>query len=390
MKTPLREPYENGIHRPTLAEVAALAGVSSATASQVLNNRSNCWASDVTRKRISDAAGKLGYRPNIAARGLRHGRTHILGLVTTGLFIGSRRSRINGFEDAAAEAGYGVMVNLHMNSPAEEDEYIRRQIDRQVDGLVVYPSETGEHRELRRLTAQGFPVVTFDGAGRLDFPCDDVSPDFEKAGQMQADHLLASGRRRVCIASTTPSAWINQIRDQSVERTLAAKGAPAPLHMRVPYSAAEELPPVEALEESIREFVIGNAGRFDGVVAFDSIAVTVIRILLEQGMRVPDDVAVISAGNTILSSFSILPLTAVDTRDEQVGRRAFDLIMERIEGSAGRQVHQVRVEPELVVRESTLACADGWQVRLHNRAASLQSLSPEDRHAVESGTGRVA
>lgn len=380
----------NGIRRVTLAEVAALAAVSQATASQVLNNRENCWASEATRKRVFDAADKLGYRPNIAARGLRHGQTRVMGLVTTGLFIGVRRSRINGFEDAAAAAGYGVMVNLHMNSPEEEDEYIRRQIDRQVDGLAIYPSETGTHKELRRLAAQGFPVVTFDGAGRLDFPCDDVSPDYEQAGQLQAEHILKLGRRRICIASTQPSAWINRIRDAAVERTMREAGAEAPVYLQVPYSAAEELPPVEAIEEPVREFVIRHAGRFDAVVAFDSIAVTVIRILLEQGVRVPDDVAVISAGNTILSSFSILPLTGVDIRNEQIGRQAFGLMMERRGEHPREQVRHVIVQPELVVRESTVTCPDGWEVQLRSRVRGTADAGREDGTGVaDSGGART-
>jgi hypothetical protein len=90
------------LRRITLADVAKQAGVSRVAVCEVLNNRPNCWASEATRQRIRDAAEALEYRPNLAARALRMGRTQVIGLVSPGFFTYSPYSRADGLTEAAA------------------------------------------------------------------------------------------------------------------------------------------------------------------------------------------------------------------------------------------------------------------------------------------------
>lgn len=347
--------------RTTLAQVAARAGVNPATASQVLNGRKNCWASEATRRRIREAARALGYRPNLAARSLRSGRTMTVGLITTALWLGSARNRINGLDEAAGRAGYAVMMTFNANSPEVEDKLIRRHLDRGVDGLVIYSAETGEHTELRRLVERGFPVVTLDGADRLDFECDDVSPDYLATGRLQARHLLDCGRRRVCIGNATPAARINDIREEGVRRALADAGAPAPTRMNIVRPGEHEIPPAEVVYGPVRDYVAAHLGEFDAVVAYDSIAALTARALLELGARIPEDVAIVGAGNSVLASYGVFPLTTVETADLWIGQQALDLLLERI-GETDRTdgFRRIRSQPRLIVRESTVAqsCQD--------------------------------
>ena len=325
-------PISTVLRRTTLADVAQKARVHSATASQVLNHRENCWASEATKQRIRRAAEILGYRPNLAARALRSGRTHVIGFVATGFSVGFSHSRADGLTTAAAKSDYTVTLSAHPNDSESEDFLILRLLDRDVDGLAVYPVDRGPHHELRNLAAAGFPVVTFDGAARLDFECDDVSADYAEVGRLQARHLLRIGRRRICLANTIPEAGVNVLRESSVRQELARAGAPPPLEMRVHYFLGDELMEAERLVPQIRAFLRKHRGNFDAVVGFDSMASLVIRVLQELGLRVPEDVAVAGAGDSMLATYGVVPLTSVSTHDDVAGARAFDLLMDRILG----------------------------------------------------------
>ena len=353
-RNPVRKPPAPAdAERITLAHVARKAGVSLPTVSKVLNDRPNCWASEETRRRIREAADALGYRPNLSARALRSGRSHVIGFVSPGFQAGSAHTRPGGLTDAAEKQHYTVILSSHPNDSDAEDRVIRRLLDRAVDGLVVYPVDPGPHQELRTLVARGFPVVTFEGANLLDFECDDVSVDHRAVGRLQARHLLEIGRRRVCIAKALPEARINTIRDDGIREELAAAVAPTPVVMTIHRPDKGEITDPEEAYAGIREFVREHAGTFDAVSSYDSIAALVIRALLERGLRIPDDVAVIGAGDGPIASYGAIPLTSISTQDDWAGTKAFELVMARIQGRAGPRFRRLVSTAKLVVRQST-------------------------------------
>ena len=102
--------------------------------------------------------------------------------------------------------------------------------------------------------------------------------------------------------------------------------------MRVHYFLGDELMEAERLVPQIRAFLRKHRGNFDAVVGFDSMASLVIRVLQELGLRVPEDVAVAGAGDSMLATYGVVPLTSVSTHDDVAGARAFDLLMDRILG----------------------------------------------------------
>lgn len=357
-KSPMEKTAEAGrVRRVTLADVAGKAGVSRVAVCEVLNDRPNCWASEATRRRIRQAAEELGYRPNLAARALRSGRTQVIGFISPGFGIGSSHSRAGGLTDAAAKSDYTVTVSSHPNDPESEDRVIRRLLDRGVDGLAIYPVDTGSHAELRRLVQSGFPVVTFDGANLLDFECDDVSIDIEAVGRLQARHLLQLGRRRVCLANTIPEARINTIREAAIRDELERAGAPAPLEMRLSRPATGEFAEADPMEAPLRAFLVKHRGAIDGIIGFDAMVSLAIRVLQKQAVRVPEDVVAVGSGNSILASYGIMPMTSVSTADDEAGAQAFGLLMDRIEGRANGSFRRLTSRAKLIVRESTQECA---------------------------------
>ncbi len=344
------------IRRVTLADVAQRANVSRVAVSEVLNERPNCWASEATRERIRQAAHELGYRPNLAARALRLGRTQVIGLVTPGFLAMSPHSRSDGLVAAAGKSDYTVAVSVTTNDAASEDRVIQRLLDRGIDGLVIYPVDQGPHAELRRLVKAGFPVVTFEGANVLDFETDDVSVDCDRVGRWQVRHLLELGRRRICLANMAKvgrMASVSAIREAAIRDELAQAGAPPPIEMRLRGSAAREFEDAEKLEGPMRIFIDAHRARFDGLIGNDPMASLAVRLLRELGRKVPDDVAVIGGGTTVLATFGETPLTSVNAQNDVAGIQAFDLLQERIEGRATPPFRHPINPVQLNVRAST-------------------------------------
>ena len=339
--------------RITLAEVARHAGVHAATASQILNDRSNCWASEVTRQRVFDAARQLGYRPNLSARALRLGRSRVIGLVSPGFGVGFSNTRAAGLTEAATKADYTVALSSHPNDSVSEDKVIRRLIDNGVDGLAIYPVDSEPHAELRRLVDNGFPVVTFDGRSLLNFECDDISVDYEAIGRMQARHLLALGCKRICLANTIPEARITAIRERAVRDEIAGAGLLPPLEMRLPGCATREFVEAGTLASPMRAFLEKHGAEIAGVIGNDQASTLAVQFLRQMGLRVPGDVEVIGSGTTMLATYGEIPLTSVTAATESAGVQAFELLVSRIEGCAGNRFRRLTTPAELYVRKST-------------------------------------
>jgi LacI family transcriptional regulator len=341
--------------RVTLADVAARTHVSLATVSQVLNGHPSCWASAETRKRVLSAVEELGYRPNLSARALRSGETLTIGMIATALGLGSAHNRLAGAEEAAGKEGYALMLGCHPDTSESEDLRIRALMDRGVDGLLVYPSEHGPHAELRKLAESGFPLVTFDGAALLDFECDDICHDYAGVGRTQVQHLVETGRRRLCLITPSPSGRSNHLREQGALAAISAAGLPAPLILTLPQAAAGKSPDLAEMEGAIHDFLLARQGQFDALLGNDALAALAMRAALKLGLSVPGSAAVMGSGNSIIGEYNTLPISTVTTHDDIQGAEAFRLLLTRMKDRAARPpCQQIRKPGTLLPRASTL------------------------------------
>lgn len=160
------------------------------------------------------------------------------------------------------------------------------------------------------------------------------------------------GRRKICILTTTPSALINDIREEGVRRELKKNGLQPSLTFNIKYADDKEEQSSEILYPQIAEFIKIHKGEFDSIVAFDAMAA---RAVLQNNLRIPEDIAIVGAGNGILSSKGILPMTSIDTSDEWIGMKAFELVTNRIDGKLEKgKYERVVSASNLIVRESTV------------------------------------
>lgn len=351
--------------RPTLAVIARQSGFAVSTVSAILNNHANCWASTDTRKRVTQVARELGYRPNLVARSLQGGRTWTLGVVTAALNIEITSEKIQIFEALARDAGYTTMIAFAPNGQPEiENRVITRMLDRNIDGLVIYPTEHGPHELLQTVMQRDIPIVTIDGHGRIDLPCDDVSMDYETAGRMQAQYLIETGHRRLVQVNTLPSCYTKDALQRGFVNAVVEAGLPRPLvwEIEIPHDAGNKM--LDSTWMALADRIKAHRGQFDGVASYDLVAAGVMRAAYELNIRVPDEFSVIGMDNVTSATNGQIPLTTLAQPVKALGEAIHRLIQLRIDQkyAAGDSekprakaspIEKLLLPPELIVRRST-------------------------------------
>jgi DNA-binding LacI/PurR family transcriptional regulator len=332
---------------PSMADVAARAGVSHQTVSRVLN--AHAYVRPETRARVQAAIEELGYRPNRAARALATSRTKTVGvLVTNATFFGPA-STVFAIEAAARAEGYFVSIG---SLPAYDPETVRAALDQLIDQgvegiLVVVPQR--EVMELVDLVAPITPVVAV--AARSDIPVGSriryVEVDQAHGGALATRHLIDLGHRRI-VHVAGPAGWYDaDERAGAFTRTMQHAGLEPRLIPAGGWSAAAGYDVGRVLAEEV------TAGGPTAVFAAnDTLAMGLLRAFWEAGLRVPDDVSLVGFDDIDGSEFLVPSLTTVRQPFDEIGRAATHALL-------GAEAHAAQVAvvipPTLVVRDSTAA-----------------------------------
>ena len=312
--------------RVTLADVAQLAGLSTSAASMILNGRPDTRLSQAAHDRVNAAAQALGYRPNVAARGLRTAKTLTIGfisdLVATTRFASGL---IKGALEAAESAGHVVLVLETGGDPEREAEAIAAVLDRQVDGIIF---ATMRARELFVPTIPSATSVVMLNATNARFPRS-VLPDEESGGRTAVDLLVAAGHHGgIALIGQNDDVERDLFRSATVARRVAGiRGAMA--HHGLEFLAEESIwlwEPDEgytATADLLR--------RHPDVTALlcmnDRLAFGAYQALSDAGLSVPDDVSVVSFDNDELAAYLRPGLTTIALPHEAMGRRAVELLL---------------------------------------------------------------
>lgn len=333
-----------GERRPVVMEdVAELAGVSAMTVSRVLNSPEK--VRPATRARVVAAMKELDYRPNLAARVLVTGRSGVLGVVSFDTTLYGPASTLYGIERAAREHGYLIsIVSLSALNRKTIGEGIDRLRGQNVDGIIIVAPHESAAEGLRDLPPD-LALVVVGAADDLPFPLASVD-QFDGAARA-VRHLLSLGHETVRHLSGPPD-WVDaHARVAGWRAALAAEGREAPDAFVGDWSAQSgyRLGQRIARDRSVTAVFAAN----------DAMALGLLRALREAGRDVPGDVSVVGFDDVPESPYFSPPLTTVRQNFDEVGQRAFRLVLDRmnvpdLDYSRERRV----VEPELVVRESTV------------------------------------
>lgn len=310
--------------RPTLADVARLSGMSTTAVSLILNDRPGSRLSKDAAERVRSAAAQLDYRPNPAAQSLRLGKTRSLGFISDEVTVTRFASAmIRGVLGVAREHDHTVLITETTGDAGGIDDAMKTLLDRRVDGIVVGLMSA----RLIDVPAppHNVPVVIVNGASPDALP--NVLPDEPTAGRVVATALLEAGHRRIGLLGDIPrltgdlrqSVSIGP-RFAAVRNTLIDAGL-TPLEVDIDewnpdagYRAAMALLPEHP---ELTAVVAGN----------DGMAFGIYQALTTLGLRVPQDVSVISFDDEELASFLRPGLTTARLPYEQMARRGMEMLL---------------------------------------------------------------
>jgi LacI family transcriptional regulator, galactose operon repressor len=327
----------------TMLDIAKDLNVSVVTVSKVLSNKGNISAA--TRERVLQRAKELNYQKNWIASSLVTRRTFTIGLLLpdfTHPFFGEIAKAV---AEAVRPQGYHVIISYFEEDPVLERTEAESLLARQVDGLVVASAQPPEETALfHSIRNRKVPFIL------IDRPMDDVRSSFVGVdnvaiGKLATNHLLQQGCRRIAhlrgpgvgIAARRLEGYCN-----ALERN---KLTP----FRVIDAGYDDYTGHEAMRKLLQENPLP-----DGVFCYnDPVAIGAMQAILEAGLRVPHDIAVVGAGNVHYSGVLAVPLTTVDQGTREIGTRAAELLLEQIDSKKALRPKKVLITPRLVVREST-------------------------------------
>ncbi|WP_062289600.1 LacI family DNA-binding transcriptional regulator [Demequina phytophila] len=329
----------------SVKEVAALAGVSVGTVSNVLNRPEHVKPDTI--RRVQDAIDELGYVPNSAARQLREGRSRSLALVVLDVANPFFTDVARGAEARAAEDGLTLFLANSDDSTDREALHLDVFAQQRVGGVLVSP--VGEDlSRLETMRGHGIPVVLVDReAGESAFSS--VSVDDKAGGALAARHLLETGRRH--LAFVGGPLRIRQVADRFEGASSVVAGEPdATLRL----FGTDEMTLNEGRRVGEALVPLIKDGRVDGIVAAnDLLAIGIQRALLfaDEPVRMPEDVGLVGYDDIAFAASAVVPISSVRQPSALIGSTAVELILEAGDGVAPRQVV---FEPDLVVRASTV------------------------------------
>lgn len=338
----------HGERRRSIRDVADRAGVSIGTVSNVLNNPG--LVSRRTRIRVADAIEDLGFVRNESARQLRAGKSRTLGLVVLDVANPFFTDVARGVEELAGKNGAAVLLCNSDDDAGKEAHYLDLLEQQRVQGILITPVEGGESR-LQGLRDRGTPVVLLDrGATRTD-QCSVAVDDF-LGGQLALNHLITEGHRQIAFIGGPLS--IQQVRDRLAGARQAAADAAAAVVVTV--LLTESLNVTSGCIAGRSLLKLSNSQKPSAVFcANDLLAMGVLQEMTRNGIRVPEELAIVGYDDIEFAAAAAVPLSSVRQPRHELGRAAVELLLEEASAAAEHRHQQLIFSPSLVVRESSLA-----------------------------------
>jgi LacI family transcriptional regulator len=328
----------------TISDVAKRAGVSTMTVSRVINRSG--YISQETEERVNKAISELGFVPNALARSLRFKQTKTIALVLTDITNPFFTTLARGVEDAASENGFTVMFSNTDESPDEEAALLTTLLQKQVDGVLLVPAGSSKEPVVY-LQERSIPVVVLDR--RVPGVCVDiVRCDSIPGAYAITRHLIDLGHRRIAMLSGPLGISTSADRAQGFRQAMEEAGIeiePQWLHygqftQGSGYSLAQTL-----LPRSPRPTAIFAGNNFIAVGAYTA--------LREAGLRVPEDISLVTFDD-LSSKFVLEPfLTTVDQPAYDMGYQAMKRLLECMSSDPPSQPQELLLPTRLIIRGSS-------------------------------------
>lgn len=329
----------------TIADVAKHANVSKSTVSQYLNKRYD-YMGEQTKKRIEQAIKELGYQPNIVARSLKQKSTSTIGVVVANILHAFSTHVIRAIEDFCNEQDFHIIVCNADDDPVKEKKYIEMLRAKQVDGMIIFP--TDRNIDLyQKMLKESYPVVFVDRTVP-QLPISSIMLNNEKAVKLAIDHFISNGYERMAIMTTS---IIRNVTPR-IERINGYRKALTDLDIEVneEYIKARE---VNQLQNGLKE-MLSLAKPPQAILAGNDLTLMeILKYVKENQLKIPEDLALIGIDDLSFASFYSPALTTISQPTMEMGQKAAELLLTKIRNqNFHEEDHIYRFEPRLLIRDS--------------------------------------
>ncbi|WP_066628054.1 LacI family DNA-binding transcriptional regulator [Labilibacter marinus] len=338
-------------HQVTIKDIAKILGISASTVSRALKDHPDI--SPKTKKMVQAFAAKVHYRPNALALNLRRSKTNTIGIIIPEIVHHFFSSVLAGIDKVAYAAGYNVMICQSNEDYDREVSDAQALLDNRVDGILMSLSKTTTNFDhINGLIDNGVPVVFFDRAPE-GISADRVVIDDYVGAKIATHHLISIGCKKILHLAGPQHLAIGKRRKEGYESALNEIGI--------------DFNPDYLIKCDTRDEVFANAGKIltmaneiDGIFAVnDSTAIAAMQVLMKNGIKIPDHIAVIGFGDGPNATIAYPPLSTVEQKGIEMGKEAIQLLINQIENEEETYTPQTKVlTPVLRIRESTAKFKD--------------------------------
>lgn len=329
--------------RASSEDVAKRAGVSRATVSAYLNGTK--FVSSELGKRIDRAIKKLNYFPDPLARALKMKDARTIGLIIPVMsrFFTPLMKALN---DIAYQKGYGFLVCSSEEDEAREREALEMLYAKRISGILLAPCSIENETLIRQILESGTPVVQVNR--RIEgLDIDSVVSDNFRAAYSVTEHLIKRDRRNIALLGHDSRTLAGSQKRLGFEKALADNGITNGIV--VPISEHDE----RQIRTSFIETL--EAGKtIDGLICTSQVkTVIALEVLKERSLTIPDDIALIGFDDSPWSSLTGTPLTVISENTREMGERAAQLLLDRIEKRETGPAKNIMLEDDFIIRRST-------------------------------------
>lgn len=330
-----------------LKDIARDLGVSVITVSKALRNHQDI--SPATRARVLKRVKELNYRPNYAARALVTGRTHMMGLVVPDLVHAFHSEVAKGLAGVLRKSGFTLLISSSDEDPEIERQAIDQFLARRVDALLV-ASTQWTVEAFRRVEEAGVPYILLD-RNFAGLAANFVGVDDELVGRIATQHLVDIGCRTIAhIGGLRISPAIGRL--EGYKQVLSKHGLSLGSEYIVTHDQLDES--AHSAGYNATRKLLNLNPRPDGIFCFsDAIAIGSMKAILEEGLKIPEDIAIVGCANVHYGNSLRVPLSSVDQQSLAIGQRAAQLAISLLGSKASARPKTILLEPKLVVRDST-------------------------------------
>jgi DNA-binding LacI/PurR family transcriptional regulator len=348
----MRNRFPTAAKRATINDVASLAGVSKGTVSKYLADGEYYVAKD-TGAKIAAAIEKLDFRPNALARGLVRRRTQTIGVIVASVTNPLYPELIMGVEEVLGRSGYTLLFGTTEGSAEREAAVLQTMQQQQVDGIIL-ASVLVQDDEVSQLVSAGMNVILASRHLRSEDIVDGVIIDNAEGARLAVEHLIAHGHRRIGHVAGPQDIYPFEIRRATFESVVEQAKLKSDGLVAVSKSTGQEdggraLAELLALPEPPTAVF----------VASDNMAIGALELCAERGLRVPEDLAIVGFDNIRVGGLHGVQLTTVDSRARDIGRKAAERLVERIDErfkDGTRQPARLKVLQARLIRRGTCGC----------------------------------